>query len=161
MNDEVFLRVKDYALRLLSFRPRSIEEITYKLKLYVVRKKFPDSVVNKVLRYLSDLNLINDREFASWWIEQRRLGKPKGKKAIYYELIAKGIDRSIITDLLDKDHSQEDEVALAAKIAEKKYHLYKNLPAEKLKIKISDALSGRGFTYDVIKKVIDLTTLKR
>lgn len=161
MNDEVFLRVKDYALRLLSFRPRSSKEITHKLKLYVAKKNVPDSVVDEVLRYLSDLNLVNDREFASWWIEQRRLSKPKGKKAIYYELLGKGIDKPIITDLLDKNHNQNDEFILAAKIAEKKYHLYKNLPAEKLNIKISDALSRRGFAFEIIKKVIDSLPQKR
>lgn len=114
-------KLRDYAFKVLSFRPRSCHEIKQKLDAYSVRKKFPENLVGKVIAELLEKNFLNDEEFALWWKEQRSGQKAKGYRLIKIELQQKGIPSEIIEKVLMQDQkSQEQELASALALVNKK-----------------------------------------
>lgn len=128
----------DKLLRLLAFRPRSQKEI----KDYLWRKKVDNSLAEKLIKQLGEMNLLNDGEFTSWWVDQRSTFRPRGKIALGFELRAKGIDPEMISEAL----AGLDELSLAQKAIFKK----KNLTPER---KIG-FLVRRGFSFRVAKEAV-------
>lgn len=156
MDDDHYQTVRDYALRLLSFRPRSIKEISAKLQKYCQRRNFPDSLMERVIAILIEQKFLGDTEFARWWKEKRQSFKPKGLKAIKIELLQKGIDKETVDSVISEGSEEGiNEYDLAMNFLEKKALRLKNLPSLKLKIKLRDMLFRRGFDWDTIAKVID------
>lgn len=159
MTDELFEQIYNRVLHFLSFRPRSEKEIKDYLSRKLVKKKITDeqliqSIKEKVICLLKDQKLINDSDFASWWVDQRVTFKPKGKKAIRFELLKKGIDKEIIEQVLLTISSQQLTI-LAKKLVEKKIRLYQHLPVIKQKQKLFSFLFRRGFDFNLSKTVID------
>lgn len=112
------------ALRLLSYRPRSIREIKQRL----TKTNADTHTINRVINNLIDQNLLNDQEFARWWVEQRIKFRPRGNYALTQELAQKGLDREIIDSVL---LSFDAELELAKKLPQSKR-------------------SSRGFSFSVI-----------
>ena len=128
-------------LSLLSYRPRSINEIKLRLK----RLKYATpALINQAVDYLLEIDLLDDQKFASWWVDQRSTHRPKGNVALKSELSRKGIDSSIIESvLLDSDQEQK----LAKKI----------LTSKKItnQQKAYQYLFSRGFSSNSINTSID------
>lgn len=101
------------ALNLLSYRPRSLTEITTRLYRYGA----DSTTINKVIDYLTETGKLNDLKFAQWWVDQRVTFKPKGNIALRYELSQKGLNSSVINSVL---LSYDDELKLARSLPEKK-----------------------------------------
>lgn len=160
MEEDNYQRLRDYSLRLLSFRPRSVKEISDKLKKFAIRRNFPDKLVEKVLEELKNQKFLDDKEFSLWWKQQRQSHKPKGKKAIKIELLQKGIDKQTIEDSLTDRDEDISEYDLAMRVIDRKLTRLKNLSGEKLKMKVRDMLLARGFDWETIYKVIDSLTRK-
>lgn len=161
MTDEDYLKVKNYALKLLAFRPRSVFEVKNKLSSYLKKKNLPENLEDKVISDLQKLNFLNDLDFAAWWIDQRKKNSIKGNKIVKLELRAKGLSSDLINEVLASG-SKDEELNKALKIIEK--HVIrspKNLSAFNLKIKLNNLLLRRGFDYDVIKQAIDVLFKKR
>lgn len=156
MEDDNYRKVNDYALRLLSFRPRSISEIYIKLQRFCTKRNLPDELSKKIIAELIEKKFLDDCEFAKWWIDQRRSFHPKGEKAIRLELLHKGVDKKVIDSAViaisGEGLSDHD---LAMKVVEKRLSRFQNLSPIQLKIKIRDFLLGRGFDWETINKVID------
>src|SRR4051794_39564708 len=112
-------------LRYLSFRPRSQKEITDYLK----KKNAEQKLQERVLSYLHDNKLIDDKEFASWWVDQRTRLTPRSKRIIAIELAQKGIDREIIEKaFVTEDEEPVDDLESAKRLLRKRIHRYKGLP---------------------------------
>lgn len=152
-----FDKLYNKTLHFLSYRPRSEKEIRNYLSKKT-KKALPadrqEKLKNKVFAKLREQNLINDEEFAEWWIDQRMSFKPKGKIALKKELLQKGIDREIVERKLSTVNNQQLAI-LAKKIAKKKIILYENLPYLKKKKRLINFLARRGFNWQQIHLVID------
>jgi regulatory protein len=145
MNNDEFEKGKQIAYRFLSYRPRSRREIEKKLR----EKKITEENVNKVINFLKENNYINDREFAVNWVRYRMENRPRGKRALEYELREKGIDLDLIKESLDEVYKDEfDEYVVAVRLAEKKMASFKD------KRKLLGYLQRKGFSYDLIEKVV-------
>ena len=156
MEDEKYQKLKDYGLKLLSFRPRSKKEISSKLSQFAKKKHLPENLIDKLLNEFSELNLLNDEDFAKWWIEQRRSFRPKGEKFIRLELMHKGVNKEVIDSAVAAISTDGlSDYDLAMKVAEKKLTRFQDLSPIQLKIKIRDFLFRRGFGWETISKVID------
>lgn len=156
MDDEKYQKARDYALKLLSFRPRTKLEISKKLSLFVKKKSLPKNLVDQVIEELISQNLIDDFDFVTWWIEQRDILNPKGKKLLTIELREKGIAQEIIDSVFNNISGfKEKEFNLAKTVIVKKFPLYQNLPTKEARIKLARLLVRRGFDWETINKVID------
>lgn len=141
-------KVKDKIIRYATIRPRSEKEV----KDWVRRKKVHESLKRDLFNTLKRLDLLDDKEFADWWIEQRLQFKPRGKKALYSELMKKGVDKRVIEEALSE--RKIDEKDMAKKLATKKAYKWVNYKGREKQKKMSDYLARRGFSWDAIKSVL-------
>ena len=135
------------ALNFLSYRPRSEAEVRRNLR----SKGFEDSIVEAVIERLTQVGLLNDREFAHYWVENRLQFRPKGVRALRQELRDKGISASIVDDVL----IDVDEEAAARQAAKAGVRRLKHLAPADFRRKLGMYLSRRGFSYAVIRPLVE------
>ncbi len=137
----------NFALKYLSFRNRSTKEVYD----YLIRKRFIDETINPALKRLVDLKFLNDDNFARVWVESRQKYKGKSKFILRNELKLKGLNNDQIEPVLN-DAMDDFETA---KIAyEKKKRILGNLPPEEFKKKMAGFLQRRGYSWDVVSKLL-------
>ena len=139
-------KAKEFALKLLSFRPRSKRELKNRLK----KKGFGQEVAEQILDRLEELNLIDDHKFALLWVEEKLKNRPTGRKILEQELYLKGIEKEIIQEVLDKTFSEIDEKDLALKLFQKKKKQYLKLDEDTAKRRLNNLLLRRGFSYQTV-----------
>lgn len=81
--------IYDKLLRFASLRPRSKKEFEFWFRKHKVDKKLQKGLFNRLKR----LDFLNDKKFATWWVEQRNAFRPKPKRVLNQELRIKGIDK--------------------------------------------------------------------
>lgn len=157
-------RLVEKSLKFLSYRPRSRKEVEQHLlqKQYVARKgqeeseleskTYKDSI-KKAIDFLIEKKQIDDKQFAIWWIEGRRKFKKAGDQVIKQELFAKGVDKQLVEELLEEN--QEDPEQLAMQAAKKKMISYQKLEPREFKIKMGQYLVRKGYSWDVVSRVVD------
>jgi regulatory protein len=144
---EDFLKFYERVARYIAIRPRSKKEITD----YLVRKKVSPALSTQIIAQLGESNLINDAEFAYWWVDQRSTFRPKGKRALLAELSQKGISREIAEKVINQ---QVNELPLAAAAAQKKLKTLSRFSPEDQRQKLTSFLLRRGFSWETIKSVL-------
>ncbi|MBI1919250.1 RecX family transcriptional regulator [Candidatus Microgenomates bacterium] len=148
---DLFQKFYDRALRFLSYRPRSEKEIAD----FLAKKKVTPVVVAKILKKLKEQNLVNDREFTKWWVEQRTKFRPRGLRVIKMELKQKGIKPELIEKIISNDQFLISNKEAVKKLIIKKITNYKGLPKRELYHKLSQFLLRRGFDWDTVKNAVD------
>lgn len=149
-----FQKVYDRVLKFLSYRPRSEKEVGD----YLFKKGVGGETKKLVIEKLKKQNLLDDQEFALWWIDQRITFKLSGERLLRSELIKKGIGKEIIDEVLAKKMSESLERKLALKAAQKKLATYQKLPPLEFRQKMSAFLARRGFSWEIIKEIINQLT---
>ena len=144
-----FQKTLDKLLRFATLRPRSEKEV----KDWFRRKKVHESLHEELFNRLNRLELVDDKKFAIWWIDQRQSFRPKSKRVLEQELRNKGIDKEIITEVLGE--TKVDEIKIAKELLAKKAYKWTGLPAREAKQKMSQYLAGKGFGWDAIGGVVD------
>ena len=146
----------DKLLRFATLRPRSQKEIESWLGKYKVHQSMRDEFLAK----LRHLELLDDKKFTQWWVEQRRNFRHFGDKLIKMELIWKGVDKSIINDVFEGNKDSNDQKSDAMLILSRKLQHLRKVPREKMYRKLFGFLQRKGFDYEVIKQAIDELLLK-
>lgn len=147
---EEFSEIFNKSLRFLNFRPRSEHE----MRVYLDKKGASEETKSQVIEKLKNLKLIDDGSFVDWWVEQRTNVRPRSIRVIKLELREKGISRDLIDKVLES-FSSNDEVNSAIKVAERKMRRLSGYSGFGLKQKLLQALSMRGFSYEVAKEAIE------
>lgn len=148
---EEFEKFYNRTLRFLSYRPRSEKEI----KDFLAKKKVNPLIISKILKKLREQNLVNNREFARWWVEQRLEFRPQALWLTKRELRQKGIDEGTIEKILRNYDIKKLGEEGARKLVEKRITRYRGLSREETYQKLSQFLARRGFDWETIKKAID------
>lgn len=126
--------VRDYLYR----KTRSTRTRTGELRAGVASE-----ITTRVFDRLVEKGYVDDDKFAHYWIENRSLRKGASKRKLASELLAKGVERSIVERLLSETE-RTDETELQ-KIIEKKRSKYPDNQ------KLMMYLARQGFSYDDIK----------
>ncbi len=147
-SQEELNKAQAYALMLLGYRERSLREIKIRMR----QKGYEEKLVEKVVKYLKDRNLINDKRFTQLWAESR-IKKGYGRWRIQSELEQKGVNREITDEILKDLYSGIDEVQVALDLVEKKRWVSKEPP--RLTERVSNLLRRRGFSFEVISNVVE------
>ncbi len=134
-------------LKYINYRDRSEKEV----RQYLSEKDIPDAILEDVVERLRRNGLIDDLRFAQNWVENRSTFRPRGRRALAYELRQKGIPESILQDVLD----QCNEEHLAYLAAVKQSRKIENLEWSDYRKKLSGFLSRRGFGYDTISTILN------
>jgi regulatory protein len=136
MNDPL-----NISLRFLKFRPRSVFEVTQKLK----SKKISDSEIKNVIAVLKRNKLLDDGHFAKMWVGDRNLLKPKGAFVLKMELRKLGVSQSDIDwALAGQDEAEQAKKALLMKYRDREIDYEKKVAF----------LQRRGFSTGIIYKVL-------
>jgi regulatory protein len=169
-------KLYNLALKFLSYRPRSEKEVYD----YLIRKSSKQrhsgeprsagrlqnrfwssqnddikSTIEKVVSKLKKYKFIDDEKFARMFVEDRLKFKPRSTRLIKLELKQKGIYQETIDNL----QLTIDEVDLAKKLIEKKIRSRNKFGMTNDEVGMTNEKLGRyllskGFSWDVIRKVI-------
>ncbi|MEW6685752.1 MAG: RecX family transcriptional regulator [Candidatus Edwardsbacteria bacterium] len=143
-------KAREYALNLLSIRPRTKKELEQRLK----RKEFETEIISKVISRLEEVGLIDDEKFARLWTESRLASKPMGPNRLKEELWQKGISPEIIEESLKEFTNKDEQIGIAKELVKRKTRQYVSLSPEVMKRRLMGFLSRRGFSYEIIKEVL-------
>ncbi len=135
------------AVFFLGFRVRSQAEV----KMYLRDKEYSEDVIADTIERLEEYNYLNDQGFAQAWVSDRKRFKPKGRRALQYELQQKGLNSEDIETAL----ADIDEEALAQQALESKIRQWQHLSEADFRKKSMGFLSRRGFAYGLVKETID------
>jgi len=149
VNADEFTKTLNKLIKFGMTRPRSKKEYTDWFK----RKKVHESMQPELLKRLVSLKLINDHEFANWWIGQRLQFKFKSKREIIQELRIKGVNKEIIDAEIDKQFNEDIELKNAKELVEKNEYKWRKFDEQKRRQKQIVFLQRKGFGWDVIKKI--------
>ena len=137
------------ALKLLSTRPRSEDEIRRKLREH----KVTDETIGAVLAHLRRAGLVDDAAFANYWVENRAAFRPRSQRMLKAELKRKGVGEAALAHALTTTNDAEAAYALAAKrvrsakLAEAPYPDFRR--------RLGDYLARRGFDYETIGPIVE------
>lgn len=148
--DEEQQRAKEYVLKLLSYRMRSVGETRDRL----ARRGFSPELIARTVRDLSQVGLLDDREFSRAWVRNRIATNPVGKRIVRLELGRKGVSKAIIDGVLEEAADEYDERELAMRVVRKKLRQYAHLDRGVVRRRLTAALARRGFDYEVIGAVM-------
>ena len=150
--NEIF-QVKNSAYRYLSNRNHS----SFELKLKLSKKEYQKEIINKVIIELKGKGYIDDHKFAESFVRTRVERRKEGIVKINSELRKRGINNEIISEVISNSSNDPIHFDNALELAEKKYQTLKNksLEYQKLKGRLFNFLKGKGYTPDIIFKVID------
>ena len=142
------------ALRLLKFRPRSESE----LKERLAQKGFQETVVEIVVEDLRRKGFVGDAQFARYFAAQQSASKPVGRRLLMNRLKAKGVQPELAQQAVELAMEGRDDLALARKAAGKRAAALAGLPRAAAERRLFGYLSRRGFSGDVVWKVVKETT---
>jgi regulatory protein len=151
--EETLQQAVDRAYNFLSYRPRSRAEV----RRYLRRKETPPDIIDAAMVRLDRFDLVNDRSFATFWIENREQFSPRGMRAIKNELRLKGVEREVVEELIEDEEEKDEELALRA--ARKKALSLTQIPSmdfNTFRNRLGSFLQRRGFDYDVSKRTVRL-----
>lgn len=145
---DAIVQAVDHAVRFLSYRPRSIEEIRQNL----TKRGCDETVITLALERLTHLGYVDDLQFARFWVENRDTFKPRGAVALRHELRQKGVPDAIIQQVLDETL---DEADAAYRAAEQRSHRFRGSTQQDFKRKLGAFLQRRGFQYSSVSQALD------
>ena len=148
--EDVLKQAKLKALSLLTDVDRTEEQLRQKLK----QKSYEDGVVEQAIDYVKSFGYIDDAKYAQRFVENRK--KTKSRQEISAMLSQKGVKRELIAEALDTCYTSEDAIEAIRYLAEKK-HYSPEESSEKEKKKIYDYLLRKGFYYEDIRQVIQVS----
>jgi len=147
--EETLQQAVDRAYNYLSYRPHSREEV----RRYLQRKQTPPDIIEAALARLDRFDLVNDRSFATFWIENREQFSPRGGRALKSELRMKGVQRDVIDELV----SEEQDETLALRAARKKAESLVRSPSldfAAFRDRLGSFLLRRGFGYAITNRTV-------
>ncbi len=157
VNDELFndimnvlyARARERALYLLDRSYKTEKEIRDKL----AGGYYPGRIIEKVVKYLSEYNFINDERYAILYIEYKSASK--SKKQIVQDLYRKGISETMIAEAFEK--SDFSDITSLNKVIEKRIQKYDMNDIKSIN-KLYRYLLGKGYKYGDVKHSISKYT---
>lgn len=148
LENVIYNKAKNKAVKYISYQPRTEKEVTEKLK----ECEYSDDIIFRVIETMKKYNYINDKEYAKNFLTSKLNLKGYGIFKISFDLKQKGISDDIINDIIENTELNENKRAL--EVLEKKLR-GKKISDYKEKQKLYNFLLRRGFSYDVIKEAIN------
>jgi regulatory protein len=141
--ETAYSRTLDY----LGYRPRSRAEVV----AYLKKRGMDEEQIEAVVQRLERAGLLDDAAFAEYWVENRERFRPRGVRALRYELRRKGLAEAEIEKALESLDASDSAYRSASRKAEQLRHLDRQTFFRKL----IDYLVRRGFDYDVAQEAAD------
>ncbi len=144
--EDEFNKAYNRVAKFIDYRPRSKEEVRRRMKRYDVE---PD-IIERVLEKLVAVDLIDDVEFAQFWVENRETFRPRSRRMLRHELGQKGLPDKIIAQALE----QVDEKEGARHLALKHGRHLSLLDWPAFRQKLTGYLARRGYSYEITREAV-------
>jgi regulatory protein len=138
------------ALRLLSFRPRTAQELSDRLH----EKGFNRELAARVCERLKGLSYIDDRQFAISWLKSFSGPRCRNAWVLKRELRKKGVAPGLAEEVVEEHFKEEDAFNAACRLARQRIGKAAGRDVNKAKARVQNMLLRRGFDYDFIRKVL-------
>jgi regulatory protein len=112
----------------------------------IERQGVSSSVVDRVYARLIEKDYVNDEKFALFWIQNRNLQKGTSKRKLYFELQNKGVNKTVIDNIMQ--NNTRDEKSEISKMIIKKRRRYPD------DIKLTAYLVRQGFSYSDVREAL-------
>ena len=146
MNDDAYKAIYNKALDIISRREHSQKELSNKL----IKKFDIPELVDSVIHSLLEKNLLNDYRYSESYVVARKR-KGFGPKKIGYELVSRGVNENIASEVIDAEGGWNEA---ALKAFNKKFKAgigedFKEQNNQKV------FLQNRGFSFQEIDSVFN------
>ena len=148
--------VLEAATRFLEARSRSVAEVRRRLTTAGYRAELIDGAIAR----LGDLGILDDEAFARAWVEARDRARPRGERALREELRLKGIDPSIVDQVLEERRQLDDPEAVppdrdaAERLLARNARALERIPDPRKRRERAYALLARnGFDPEICREV--------
>lgn len=137
------------ALHSIKNRYKSI----YELKLWLLRKEYPENLIDQAISQLIKQGYLNDRNYAKSYINSQMITTNKGPFRLERELEEKKIDANIILEEL-KMFTEEEQKERIQKLIDKGIRMNHTRGGAVLKQKIYNDLKILGYDLSIVNSVI-------
>ena len=134
----------------VAYKPRTKYQIEQKLK----DKEFDNEVIELALDFACEFGYVDDEKYAQMFVQDYLRIKSYGLQRAYFELIKRGIEKSLAENVIRQFEDKNEEWERAQKLADKKIQSIRSKPAEKRKRALVDFLQRRGFNWDIIHRIL-------
>jgi regulatory protein len=148
--NEKKLSVYNQAFRYLSRRNHSIKELGDKL----IHKGFDPDLIQLIIKDLISKNYLDDELFARQLISDEINLKKSGPLLIKKKLIQKGIEFTLIDDLLEQLYDEEKQFENGTIHIARKYSRLHDQNSRDTRIKLGNILRQKGFKWDMSREII-------
>lgn len=146
--EDEYRKARERALYLLDYKDYSYIDLFHKLE-----KNYTEDTCYRVMDKMVEIGTINDRRYAEGLARHYMDVKRFGRYKAYQQMKLKGLTQEVINDALDEFDNEEDNYNRLYELVEKKYARY--LDDEKGIARVKNALVRNGYTYSLIKEVLD------
>lgn len=155
--------VEAYRIKLAALAPEAaMERAAWLLKQrdyssHVLGQKlsqvgYTEGVVQHVLAALQSHRYLDDERYARQLLQRKKAGA--GRRGLAQQLRQKGIPSSVAQQLLEEEHSPENELKTAILLL-KKHLRGKNWTPEEIRRKGAAMFARRGFGWDSVRAALD------
>jgi len=144
-------KTMERALKLLSFKPRSIAQMRERL---LEKEWAEEAIVDRVIERLKELGYLNDEQFAASYASARLSARPLGRTRLRRDLQNKKLPSQITEQTLDEVYADGAEEDLLDRAIAKRLRL-KGTPQTPEDVKkLFDYLIRRGFSYQLVLRKV-------
>ncbi len=151
------ISLRDFAFKCLARHEYSVLELTKKLQ-----EKYPDKFedINVLITEFIDNKWLSDERYCESCIYDAVLITKSGPQKILQKLIKKGIPSDYANEMIEQYYPHEKQIEIVHYLIQKKeseiIRRSKSLDKYQVQQKLIQFLIGKGFSYDVIKKLTPL-----
>ncbi len=142
----------DRAVNLLTYKPRSIEELRERLLEKIWTN---EDIVEGVIEKLKEYNYLNDEQFATNFAASKIRQKAVGRRRLEQDLYRKKLDKETIQKAIDNAFEEHPEDEIIERAIEKRLRI-KGIPeTQNDKKNFFAYLMRQGFNYDLIREKME------
>lgn len=145
------LKANNYALNLISMGGLKTENEVYKK---MVSKEFNEDDINGAINLLKEYKYIDDESYTEYYVKDKVNINGYGINKIKNQLYKKGVSSEIINKCIEEFVDNDTQFELAIEVGRKKMNTIRTEDFSVVYRRVSNFLQGRGFSFDVIKKVM-------
>lgn len=150
-DDKRIMYLKQRAIGYVSFKPRTEFQVRERFK----KMECSDDEIQLCVEFLYEFGYLNDEVYASLYVRDILLRKAISPTKIANELKKRGIKEEYYSKAILNEFPHEELKHIAVKAAEKKLRGVKYKPLDKQKKSVRDYLLRQGFSFDLIKQVLE------
>lgn len=142
----------NHAMKFLAYSSKTKKELSIKLRQKGYKKETIEETINRLI----ELDLFDDESLAKDEVERLLSQKNMSKRAVMQKLMQKGIEKETIDNIIKDYQAKEEDLEYenALYTANKKMRSIRDMDKYKIKQKLYQHLSYKGFSYDVINRVV-------